>query len=170
MADTIKLEKHTRRKAKSTLQKIILNADIVSDIEAGIHDFACQYCISENYRDMVSNVYQDTLRNVVFNLENRSSKSGRQLRRDVEAKRINAYNLAFMTPDELNSDAWMDIIIHNNRVRERLNNLPTYEWKPCRDCGKRQYSYYQLQTRSADEPMTIFYICKNCNRTYKVNN
>ena len=37
----------------------------------------------------------------------------------------------------------------------------------CRKCGKRECSYYQLQTRSADEPMTNFITCLNCGSNWK---
>lgn len=32
----------------------------------------------------------------------------------------------------------------------------------CRKCKERKCSYYELQTRSADEPMTKFIKCCNC--------
>uniref|UniRef100_A0A1U7WA50 DNA-directed RNA polymerase III subunit RPC10-like n=1 Tax=Nicotiana sylvestris TaxID=4096 RepID=A0A1U7WA50_NICSY len=32
---------------------------------------------------------------------------------------------------------------------------------PCPACGYREAAYYQVQIRSADEPMTTFYKCKN---------
>jgi transcription elongation factor S-II len=32
----------------------------------------------------------------------------------------------------------------------------------CRKCHKKECSYYELQTRSADEPMTKFIRCCNC--------
>lgn len=34
-------------------------------------------------------------------------------------------------------------------------------------CGNKQCSYYEMQTRSADEPMTIFYKCNKCNKTWR---
>ena len=38
---------------------------------------------------------------------------------------------------------------------------------PCGECG-HQYAYFiQFQTRSADEPMTIFFKCGNCGKTWK---
>ena len=33
----------------------------------------------------------------------------------------------------------------------------------CNKCKKSKTTYYQLQTRSADEPMTTFVTCLNCN-------
>eukprot|EP00049_Salpingoeca_infusionum_P013888 m.258917 g.258917 ORF g.258917 m.258917 type:complete len:109 (+) comp15549_c0_seq1:119-445(+) len=40
------------------------------------------------------------------------------------------------------------------------------------DCPKchHNYAYYmQMQTRSADEPMTIFYSCEKCSHTWNEN-
>ena len=50
-----------------------------------------------------------------------------------------------------------------------------YELKPeamttlfkCRKCGSRSCSYYEFQTRSADEPMTQFITCLDCNNNWK---
>ena len=36
----------------------------------------------------------------------------------------------------------------------------------CQRCHKRQCTYYELQTRSADEPMTIFIQCVNCGKRW----
>ena len=33
----------------------------------------------------------------------------------------------------------------------------------CRDCNNDEVVYYEKQTRSADEPMTIFITCTSCN-------
>jgi DNA-directed RNA polymerase subunit M/transcription elongation factor TFIIS len=37
----------------------------------------------------------------------------------------------------------------------------------CRKCKSYKTTYYQLQTRSADEPMTTFATCKNCGNRWK---
>lgn len=36
----------------------------------------------------------------------------------------------------------------------------------CTRCHKRECTYYELQTRSADEPMTIFIQCVNCGKRW----
>ncbi|CAO2826744.1 uncharacterized protein LOC130800357 [Amaranthus tricolor] len=45
---------------------------------------------------------------------------------------------------------------------------PTTE-APCPKCHHGKASFYQMQTRSADEPMTIFYTCLNesCGHKWK---
>ena len=50
-----------------------------------------------------------------------------------------------------------------------------YEMKPqamtdqfkCRKCNSRSCSYYEVQTRSADEPMTQFISCLECGNRWK---
>ena len=37
----------------------------------------------------------------------------------------------------------------------------------CGRCGQRKCTYYQMQTRSPDEPMTTFVTCVNCNKHWK---
>ena len=37
----------------------------------------------------------------------------------------------------------------------------------CGKCKERNCTYYQMQTRSADEPMTTFVTCLSCNNRWK---
>ncbi len=37
----------------------------------------------------------------------------------------------------------------------------------CPRCHQSNYDYYQIQTRSADEPMTVFFTCRNCGKQWK---
>ncbi len=39
----------------------------------------------------------------------------------------------------------------------------------CNKCQQRKCTYYQMQTRSADEPMTSFITCLNCGNRWKIN-
>lgn len=39
----------------------------------------------------------------------------------------------------------------------------------CGRCKQRRCKYYQMQTRSADEPMTTFVTCVNCGNRWKVS-
>jgi transcription elongation factor S-II len=65
---------------------------------------------------------------------------------------------------------WKDII-ENKMKRDKLK----YELKPeamtdmfkCRKCSSRSCSYYEMQTRSADEPMTQFITCLDCGNHWR---
>lgn len=158
------------RKTTTKLFQKYFDKECCTSIEKGVYDFTFQFCQSnQNNIIMAQSIYQDSARNLVYNLE-QNHPTIQKITKKISKGKYNAYNLAFLKKDELDEDNWMKIILRMNTTEEKLNNLPTIEWRPCRNCKKIEYFYYQLQTRSADEPMTTFYICKNCNKTYKVNN
>lgn len=39
--------------------------------------------------------------------------------------------------------------------------------KRCPGCGFEEAMFIEMQTRSADEPMTVFYQCVKCRNTWK---
>ena len=65
---------------------------------------------------------------------------------------------------------WQELI-EKNMKKDKLK----YELKPeamtdifkCRKCSSRSCTYYEVQTRSADEPMTQFITCLDCNNNWK---
>lgn len=141
-----------------------------SVIEKGTYNFTKQYCECNNCDLSLSlSIYNHVTENLLFCL-NSNNSTITKLISQIKKKKFNPYNLAFLPQNELDEDGWYKIMSRRATSEDKINNLPTMEWKPCRDCKNTQYSYYMLQTRSVDEPMTTFYICKKCNKTYRVNN
>ncbi len=70
-----------------------------------------------------------------------------------------------LKPEEMASRSRQE---ENQKIRDAAmfeaergrKNLSTTDQFQCGKCKKRQTSYYQMQTRSADEPMTTFVICQ----------
>ena len=84
-----------------------------------------------------------------------------------------AEELVRLPPEELASDARKQ---DNSKIREaalfeaeRGQNLKkaTTDQFQCGKCKQRKTIYYQMQTRSADEPMTTFVSCVNCGNRWK---
>lgn len=139
-------------------------------IEKGFYDYTEQFCKSNsNNMIMAQSIYKDMVQNLIFNCE-QNNRTIRKIKRAIKKKKYNPYNLSFLRPEELDEDNWMKIILRKNNTEEKLTNLPTIEWNPCVICKSTRYYYYQLQTRSADEPMTTFYICNKCGKNNRVNN
>lgn len=139
-------------------------------IEQGLYDYTEQYCKNNsNNLALAQSIYKDCASNIIFNCD-QNNPTIKNIKKLISKNKYNPYNLAFLRPEELDENNWIKIINRNKTTEYQLNNLPTVEWKPCRDCKNIHYFYRQMQTRSADEPMTTFYTCKNCGRTYKVNN
>ncbi|XP_068668549.1 transcription elongation factor TFIIS-like [Aristolochia californica] len=108
-------------------------------------------------------------RSIMFNLKDANNPD---LRRRVLLGHIKPERLIEMTPEEMASDQRRR---ENNQIKEKAlfdcerggpPKATTDQFK-CGRCGQRKTTYYQLQTRSADEPMTTFVTCVNCNNHWK---
>lgn len=78
--------------------------------------------------------------------------------------------LGHWTPYELNPMQWKDLkdqqFRRDKRILEGNLAMATDRFR-CSRCKKKLCTYYELQTRSADEPMTIFISCVNCGKQWK---
>lgn len=155
-----------RNAAKRKLN-VHFDDSVVKEIEKGCYDYTEQYCRG-NKCPMSKSVYHDTVDNLLFNC-NQNHNTIKRIKKMCKRGQYNAYNLAFLRPDELDEDNWMKIKARKLTTEEKLNNLPTITWKACYICKSNEYLFYQLQTRSSDEPMTTYYKCKKCDKVYKVN-
>ena len=55
-----------------------------------------------------------------------------------------------------------------NALERKISSVSTAESLiQCKFCKKNAVSYTQKQTRSADEPMTLFYACSACDRRWR---
>jgi len=74
------------------------------------------------------------------------------------------------TPYELKPMHWKDLkdqlVKREQRILEGNMSMATDRFR-CSQCKEKKCSYYELQTRSADEPMTIFVKCLNCGKQWK---
>ena len=86
---------------------------------------------------------------------------------------IDIDNIAFLLPQDINKEHWQPYIDRQNAADEFMNNrsigIKTDEYK-CSRCKSRDCTYYQLQVRCADEPMTTFINCQNCGNRWHFNN
>ena len=80
------------------------------------------------------------------------------------------HKLAFMSHQEMRPDKW-DELIEEKKVRDKHKYEPKVEASSdnftCWKCKSKKCTYYQLQTRSADEPMTTFVTCLDCGNRFK---
>ena len=83
---------------------------------------------------------------------------------------IKSHEIAFMTHYEMCPDKWSKMLhIKSERDKGKFNiNIEaSTDTFICRKCKSNKTTYYQLQTRSADEPMTTFVTCLDCGNRFK---
>ena len=71
---------------------------------------------------------------------------------------------------ELSPDNWKELRDQQFRREQRIlegNLAMATDRFRCSRCHKKMCTYYELQTRSADEPMTIFITCVNCGKQWR---
>ncbi|KAF8397101.1 hypothetical protein HHK36_016008 [Tetracentron sinense] len=108
-------------------------------------------------------------RSIMFNIKDPNNPD---LRRKVLLGHVKPERLLSMTPDEMASDQRQR---ENNQIKEKAlfdcerggQAKATTDQFRCGRCGQRKCTYYQMQTRSADEPMTTYVTCVNCNNHWK---
>jgi len=78
--------------------------------------------------------------------------------------------LAAMNTYELFPSRWREMF-EQQQIREKKelegNRDRATDQFTCTRCWKKVCTYYEMQTRSADEPMTIFITCLNCGKKWR---
>jgi transcription elongation factor S-II len=96
-----------------------------------------------------------------------------QLVRKVQLKQLDAKKLAWYSSDILWTNGPMATTMAKNKanyMRMEENAAKDRDYDGILQCGKcksKKTEYYQLQTRSADEPMTTYATCKKCGNRWK---
>jgi transcription elongation factor S-II len=109
-------------------------------------------------------IYVDRLRSIYINLKNPV------LIEHIQNGTLKSHNVAFMTHQEMMPEKW-DTMIQEKIKRDKNKYETTIEAATdtfkCRKCHSNKCTYYQMQTRSADEPMTTFVSCIECGNRWK---
>ena len=75
---------------------------------------------------------------------------------------IKSHEIGNMSHQEMDIERWKTMIEQKrkrDKCKTQLNvNIEEGAFQ-CRKCGSKKTTYYQMQTRSADEPMTTFVQC-----------
>ena len=155
---------------------IVDNIKMVRRIERGIFNYSLRKAdesliIKRWENNLFRSIYIDKCRSVYTNLKKDSYVKNIRLLDRLYDKEFQLQKLAFMTPQHTFPEKWKKLLDERYK-RDKI----LYETKPeamtdqfkCGRCKKRECSYFELQTRSADEPTTIFVTCNNCGKRWKM--
>ena len=168
MKHTIKDPEIFRKNIKNKLLEKVKTEKHAVNLEKGIFNWTIKECTNRKVVKKWENqyfvqIYLDKLKCVYFNLNDK-------ILTKLFNNEITSQDIAFMTHQELDYDRWEKLIQAKNKRTENkceTNIVASTDTFKCRKCHSKECTYYQMQTRSADEPMTTFVTCIKCDNRWK---
>lgn len=137
------------------------------EVEKNVWDETVRICSDKMEWDtmespMCQNIYKQTLMKVMM---------AKKLKDSGHAKSVVKDSLIATTEHtDLAPAKWQKIIDtqekQNAMMFEVRQEVATDDFT-CPKCHQKKCTFYQLQTRAADEPMTTFVTCVNCGKRWK---
>jgi len=158
-----------RKNIRAKLDPILENDKLSQNLEIGIYNYAIKEANSRKIIKKWDNphfaqLYLDRLRSIYVNLKNT------EILQQIKSGEIAPQTVAFMTHQELNPERWKTLIdqkIKRDASKFSTNIQASTDMFTCKKCRSKKCTYYELQTRSADEPATIFVTCLDCGKHWK---
>jgi len=155
---------------REKLKNILNDEKIISNMEKGIFNYSLKEAERHKIVKKWDNkyfvqIYVDRLRSIVLNLKG-------ELLQQIKDGIIQPHIVAFMTHQELAPEKW-DKLIEAKSKRDKnkfeTNIAAATDTFTCRKCKGKNCTYYVQQTRSSDEPSTIFVQCSDCGNRFKTS-
>jgi len=148
---------------------IIGNNVTAINLEKGVFNYSLKEATSRKLIKKWENpefvqVYLDRLRTIYINLKNND------ILELLQSKELLPQSFASMTHQEMNPKRWHELL--EQKMKRDANKFTTNiqastDMFTCKKCKSKRCTYYELQTRSADEPATIFVTCLDCGKNWK---
>ena len=157
-----------RSNIKQKLNDILKDEKNSNNMEKGIFNYSLKEADRHKIVKKWDNkhfvqIYVDRLRSVVLNLKG-------DIIDHINDGTVKPHIVAFMTHQELAPEKWaklIDVKTKRDKNKFETNISAATDTFTCRKCKGNQCTYYQMQTRSADEPMTTFVTCLLCSTRFK---
>ncbi|XP_034038502.1 transcription elongation factor A protein 1 [Thalassophryne amazonica] len=125
-------------------------------------------CIFQEFKN-TDMKYKNRVRSRISNLKDVKNPN---LRKTVLCGSVTPERMAKMTAEEMASDELKEIRKNLTKEAVRDHQMATTggvqtDLFTCGKCKGKNCTYTQVQTRSADEPMTTFVFCQQCGNRWK---
>ena len=171
--DLLVKENKKFKKPKKVTKKCL--RQFTEDIEKGVYNktikVASEKNIPKNWDNIIFlDLYKQYCVEIYSNLNSDSYLGNKRFFSRLLDGEFNPYTLAEMEHSRMFPERWKEILdskTRRDRYLYEVNKEMATDAYTCGRCKKSECSYYQLQTRSADEPMTTFVTCLNCGKRWR---
>lgn len=146
------------------------------DFEVGIYNWCIKYAsenqITRNWENTkFMSLYLEKARSALSNIDKKSYLENDRLLKRLCDNEFMPHDIAFMKPENIFPERWKET---NDAYMKKYENA--YENKvvamtdmfKCGKCKKKECTYYEVFSRSADEPAVIHVRCINCGNSWKI--
>lgn len=135
--------------------------NLVINIEKSIFNKSLKYADITNCEKSWDNslflhIYKQHYSEVILNLQDTTN----EFKSSLLSKTLLPKDIANMKAEDFNPEKWKPVAFIDDNVEDGIFQ--------CKKCKSRKTTYYSLQTRSADEPMTNFITCVECTNRWKM--
>jgi len=164
-----------RNQSCGKLNKIILNEKISRQIEQSMYNSTIQFSsennIKKNWENKIfKSLYLARIRSIYTNLKEDSYLKNKNFKTKLLENDIDPKQISTLSNYDIFPEVWEELILklsEKDKLKYELKPEAMTDMFKCRKCESRSCSYYEFQTRSADEPMTQFITCLDCNNNWK---
>ena len=164
-----------RREVVTKINKCVKSMKVSRRIERGIFNYCIKFSFDRNIKKSWKNLlfyrlYMSKVISIYSNLDKKCYVGNISLLDRIKTNQIDPLELAKMSSQETYPEKWASLLdkkTKRDKMKYEIKQKAMTEMFKCHKCGSRKCSYYELQTRSADEPMTQFINCLDCGNRWK---
>lgn len=115
-------------------------------------------------------LYISKIRSFYSNVSDTSYIKNPQFKQKILNGEIKIDEISNLSVYDIYPENWSQLLdekIQRDKLKYEMKPTAMTDQFKCRKCGSRSCSYYEVQTRSADEPMTQFISCLDCGNRWK---
>jgi transcription elongation factor S-II len=150
---------------------------IAINLERGIFNYTISTYrnkkINETWNTLFNNLYINRAVVIYNNLNPNNSLQNKTLLTRLLSKQVNEFQVTSFNTEQLFPEKFKEL--QDKYLKNLIDDMPEQikledradGMFRCSKCKTYKTTYYQLQTRSADEPMTTFVQCHKCGNRWK---
>ena len=141
-----------------------LSIDFAEPLENAFYDYANDYIrVKHMNAEFLEGIYMTKINEFNHDVDPFNNPHLLPL---ILNKKITVKQLASLPAHQTFPLKWEHILKRKELHENKKNNMETTDAYECKKCKQRKCTFYQLQSRSADEPMTTYVTCVNCGHKF----